>query len=122
LGWWIYTVAQENRAALRGPEQAQEAANTFLSRIAFGRSLWLPSGWVARGLMAAGRREAANSLYYLGLVWSNGLMLYLIAGWLAARLYRRGFNRVATGGDLRRKHGGLWMDRMLERLLPFVNA
>ena len=25
----------------------------------------------------------------------------MVAAWLAARLYRRGYNRMATGGDLR---------------------
>jgi ABC-2 type transport system permease protein len=54
-------------------------------------------------------------------VWSNGLFCYLLATWAAGRLYRRGFNRVATGGDLRRKHGGAWMDNLLGLLLPFVH-
>src|SRR5262249_27871648 len=55
------------------------------------------------------------------LVWSNGLFLDLLAAWCSARLYRRGYNRVATGGDLRKKHGGAWLDRMLGLLLPFVH-
>jgi ABC-2 type transport system permease protein len=48
-------------------------------------------------------------------------MCYLVAAWASSRLYRRGFNRVATGGDIRRKHGGAWMDRALSAALPFVH-
>jgi ABC-2 type transport system permease protein len=56
----------------------------------------------------------------MALVWSNGLFLYLIVTWMASFLYRRGYNRVATGGDLRRKHGGAWVDKTLLRCLWFV--
>ena len=41
------------------------------------------------------------SLWYLALVWSNGLMSYLVAAWMARRLYRRGFNRLSTGASTR---------------------
>jgi ABC-2 type transport system permease protein len=29
-------------------------------------------------------------------------------------MYRRGFNRMATGGDLRQRYGGSWLDRLAE--------
>lgn len=120
-GWWVYRAAAENRALTRSIEPLTEAATQMLNRISFARSLWLPSGWVARGLMAAGRGELQTTGYYLGLVWTNGLMFYLAAAWASSRLYRRGFNRVATGGDLRRNHGGAWIDRALSAVLPFVH-
>ncbi|MFO0845606.1 MAG: hypothetical protein U0797_25010 [Gemmataceae bacterium] len=121
VGWWVYRTAAENRALARSIEPLAEAATQLLNRISFARSLWLPSGWVARGLLACGRGELSATGYYLGLVWTNGLMVYLAAAWLSSRLYRRGFNRVATGGDLRRKHGGAWLDRALSALLPFLH-
>src|SRR4029077_9297859 len=55
------------------------------------------------------------------LVWSNGLMLYLATVWLAGKLFRRGFNGVATGGTLRKRYGGLWLDNFLSRLLFFLD-
>src|SRR5207249_501158 len=55
------------------------------------------------------------------LVWSNGRSLYLLAAWLAKRLYRRGYNRLATGGDLRKRWGGHWLDRLMERCLFFAD-
>lgn len=121
IGYWIYRAAVESRALALSVEPMAETANQLLSHISFARSLWLPSGWVARGLMAAGRNDLRATGYNLALVWSNGLFLYLVAAWAARHLYRRGFNRTATGGDLRRKHGGLWMDRLLSALLPFVH-
>ena len=44
-----------------------------------------------------------------------------LSAWAAARLYRRGYNRVATGGELRRRYGGGWLDRGLGRLLGFLD-
>lgn len=121
LGWWLYLTVVENRNLTKSIEPLAEAATQLLNRISFARSLWLPSGWVARGLIACGRGEISAAGYYLGLIWTNGLMCYLVAAWVSSRLYRRGFNRVSTGGDLRRKHGGLWMDRTLSALLPFIH-
>src|SRR5262249_4078479 len=117
-GWWGWTLIRD---AGTGPGSATpEVANHLLYRVSFARSVWVPSSWVARGLQAAGRGDLAGTGYYLALIWSNGLFLYLITAYLAARLYRRGYNRLATGGDLRRRHGGAWLDRLLEGCLPFV--
>jgi ABC-2 type transport system permease protein len=121
ITWWIVSTVRESRAIAFSPEPMAETASQLLSRISFARSLWLPSGWVARGLMAAGRGDLSTTGYYMALVWSNGLFLYLVAAWAASLLYRRGFSRVTTGGDLRRKHGGMWLDRALEAMLPFVH-
>jgi ABC-2 type transport system permease protein len=57
----------------------------------------------------------------LALVWSNGLFLYVVVSWLARRLYRRGFNRLATGGTLRRRYGGGWLDARLTTLIGFLD-
>jgi ABC-2 type transport system permease protein len=57
--------------------------------------------------------------WYLALVWSHGLFLYLLTAWAARGLYRRGYNRAATGGSLRRRYGGAALDRTLEAALWF---
>ncbi len=121
LGWWAWQVAREGQVGMDSPEPMSETANNMLGRIAFTRSLWLPSSWVSRGLQAAGRGDLQAAGWYLALVWSNGLFLYLVSALAAARLYRRGFNRQATGGDLRRRYGGAWLDRLLSACLPFVH-
>src|SRR5205814_3836927 len=62
-----------------------------------------------------------DSAYYLTLLWSNGLFLYTVTAWAAHHLYRRGYNRVTTGGTLRRRYGGHWFDRLLSSSLPFLD-
>jgi ABC-2 type transport system permease protein len=116
LGVWGVEILRASRPDSWGAE----SVNLLLDRFAFTRSRITPTHWVARGLRAAGRGETDKALYNLGLVWSNGLVLYLVTSFVAAKLYRRGYNRLATGGDLRRKFGGLWMDRALNAALPFV--
>jgi ABC-2 type transport system permease protein len=120
-GWYVYAAVVQGRLIRQSPEQPREVANVLLDRIAFTRGQLLPSAWVARGLQAAGAGDLAAAGYYLALLWGNGLFFYLLASWAAARLYRRGLNRLTTGGDLRRRHGGLWMDRVMAALLPFVH-
>src|SRR5207237_9091318 len=69
---------------------------------------------------AAGRGDFEEAFRNLALVWSNGLFLYLLTAVAAVSLYRRGFNRIATGGDIRRRYGGHRLDRLLDAALPFV--
>jgi ABC-2 type transport system permease protein len=47
--------------------------------------------------------------------------LYVVAAFAAKRLYRRGFNRMATGGDLRRQYGGSWADRVVAALVFYLD-
>jgi ABC-2 type transport system permease protein len=123
LGFWMYRVIQESRhAAALGDN---EAVLTLLGRFSFTRHPLMPSRWVELGLRRATRGNLGGSLYSLALVWSNGLFAYVLAAWLSSRLYRRGINRIATGGDIRRVHGqglSVWLDRLLGGLLFFIDA
>jgi ABC-2 type transport system permease protein len=121
LGWWAYDVVRENRPELMIGREAREQVTRLLGRFSFTRSPLMPTHWVATGLRKAGRGDLASCGYYLALVWSNGLLLYLLAAAAARRLYRRGLSRLATGGNLRRRYGGGWADRLLSSALPFVN-
>ena len=94
--------------------------NQLISEISIVNSTFMPAHWISGGLQAAALGEVDNTLYYLVLICSNGLFLYVVTAWLASKLYRRGFNRVATGGTLRRRYGGHWLDHVLERLLFFL--
>ncbi|MBY0231078.1 MAG: hypothetical protein K2W96_17475 [Gemmataceae bacterium] len=120
VGWWIWGLVAEGRRMARGAADPGEAANALLGRMSFADSLALPSAWVTRGLVQAARGDLPGSLFQLALVWSNGLFAYLGVTWAASRLYRRGYDRLATGGDLRRKHGSAWIDGLLLRLLWFM--
>ncbi len=99
----------------------RELFTSLVNRFAITQSPLLPSHWVAQGLRAAANEQPGNACYQLALVWSNGLFAYLLAALASTRLYRRGFNRLTTGGGLRRRYGGAWMDRLLGACLPFVH-
>jgi ABC-2 type transport system permease protein len=94
---------------------------SLLHEMTFFSSRLVPFHWVSRGLRSAALGRVEAMLYCLGLVWSNGLFLYLVTVWLARRLYRRGYNRLASGGALRKRYGGHWLDRMLTRMLFMID-
>src|SRR5262249_37118885 len=71
-----------------------------------------PSHWMARGLQEAARGRLGEAGYRLALIWSNGLFVYVLATAVAARFYRRGYDRIVTGGSLKRRPGGAWLGRL----------
>jgi ABC-2 type transport system permease protein len=115
-GWWTYETLQE----VRNPKTNRDALSWLDTRFAFSRAPLMPSHWMTRGLQSAARGDLAAAAYPLALLWANGLMLYVGAAFTARRLYRRGFNRLATGGTIRKRYGATRLDRVAEFLLrPF---
>ncbi|HZU35820.1 MAG TPA: hypothetical protein VFA18_07925, partial [Gemmataceae bacterium] len=115
--WWVYHVIQSTPSE----NWTRDAAHQLLSQFSFAQNPLMPSHWMSQGLMAAGTGRVAESAYRLALVWSNGLFLYLVTAWLAARLYRRGYNRMASGGTIRRRYGTLWLDRAVMSMVGFLD-
>jgi ABC-2 type transport system permease protein len=114
--WWTYQTFQE----LRNPRSNRDALSWLDARFAFSRASLMPSHWMTRGLQSAARGDLVGAAYPLALLWANGLMVYLMAAWTAGRLYRRGFNRLATGGAIRKRYGGARLDRLAGWMLrPF---
>jgi ABC-2 type transport system permease protein len=108
--------------AVQAETYDRDSLNRLVDWFALARSELTPSHWVGAGLQAAARGgDLGRMWYYLFLVWSNGLFLYLVSAAASARLYRRGYNRLATGGTLRKRYGGAWMDRTLRALLFAVD-
>jgi ABC-2 type transport system permease protein len=127
LGVWLYRMVQASPSEMWRDEM-REAVTRLLSYFTFTRNPLAPSHWVSVGLQRAVRGEVGGSLYYLGLVWTNGLLLYVIAAATSVRLYRRGYNRMATGGDLGRsavrRAGRAFIDhvdRLFYAVLLFVH-
>ncbi|MCS7047381.1 MAG: hypothetical protein NZO58_13570, partial [Gemmataceae bacterium] len=114
-------------SALRLREAATTVAarqwfdNLFAELSFFGGRL-VPFQWMAQGLVAAARGETRRMVWNLALVWSNGLFLLLLTVWLGNKLFRRGLNRIATGGTLRRRYGGQVLDALCERVLFFLDV
>jgi ABC-2 type transport system permease protein len=111
--WWGYETFRE----IRNPRSNRDALTWLDARFAFSRAPLMPSHWMTRGLQAAAQGDVIAAAYPLALLWSNGLMLYVAATYAAKRLYRRGYNRLATGGALRKKYGSKWLDRVAGWLL-----
>lgn len=116
LGFWAYRLAPRDWMNLN-----RDYEERLLAQLALTRGPLAPNHWMSRGLQAAARRDWTVAGYCLALIWSNGLFLYLVSAWVSARLYRRGFNRVATGGALRKRYAGHWLDRMLAAVLGFLH-
>jgi ABC-2 type transport system permease protein len=115
---WSYQTFSRLRHAVPN----RDALAWLDSRFAFSRAPLMPSHWMTRGLQAAARGDLAGVAYPLALLWANGLMLYVVASYAAAKLYRRGYSRLATGGALRKRYGGFWLDRTADRLLGFLDG
>jgi ABC-2 type transport system permease protein len=118
VAWWAYRqIVLPSRTLFGTPEWLNQVFGAFV----LVRAPLVPSHWIAQGLKAAALGDLNASGYYLALIWSNGLCLYVVSAWAARRLYRRGYNRLVTGGTLRRRYGGAWLDVCLDRLLLFLD-
>jgi ABC-2 type transport system permease protein len=116
-GLWFYRVSQAAKHTLvRGGAELDDLIGQF----DLARSGFAPSHWMTRGLMAAARDDFAGVLLPLALVWSNGLLVYLAAAWVARRVYRTGFDRLAGGGRGRKVHGASPLDRVMEALVFYL--
>ena len=112
---WGYRLTLAAREAVANPDALQRLFGYFT----FSRNDLLPSHWMGQSVK---RPEASRgALERLALVWSQGLFAYLAAAYAAKLLYRRGFNRLSTGDSLRRRYGGHWMDRILDRAVSFLH-
>ncbi len=117
LGWWIYTrLLPSARGALISVEPIFE----FLGEFSLFQNPFLPTQWMAQGLRDAAVGKWESALYYLTLIWSNGLLLYVATTWAAHKLYRRGYNLLASDGGARRRYRTILLDRLLTGLFWWV--
>jgi ABC-2 type transport system permease protein len=117
-GWRLYLLLRLGRRGMADSDWAEQ----LLGQFAFLQGPLVPGHWMTRGLLAAARGDLVPMAYNLALVWSNGLFLYLLTAWIASRLYRGAYNRVATGGSERRRYGGSWIDSLISNLIPFLSS
>jgi ABC-2 type transport system permease protein len=115
--YWGYHLA---RAAIDASVN-RDWLQGLLHQLAFTQGSLMPNHWMARGLQHAAGSRPADAGFLLALIWSNGLMVYLLTAAVAGKLYRRGYNRVATGGSLRRRYGGSWLDGTVSLLVRFLD-
>ena len=85
------------------------------------RSGFAPSHWMTRGVMAAARGDLAAALVPLAQVWSNGLLFFLVAAWLAKRVYRTANDRISAFGRGKKIYGTSPLDRAMEALVWYLD-
>jgi len=97
------------------------------SRLAITEQKLFPSWWLSSGLIEAARSGAntserlaalAEAVKFLALLIANGMLLQLVAGWLARRAYRLGFSQLSAEVPARRRRRIGWFDQMLVNAGP----
>jgi ABC-2 type transport system permease protein len=87
----------------------------FVAALNTPSSLWLPSEWAAKAMLAPLRiRHLDGDLFPLLLLTSTAAAFLVIGAWLHERLYRDGFSRAQEGAQLRA--GGQARQPALERV------
>ena len=99
-----------------------EMFETVLSRLSITEQKFLPSWWLSSGLIEAARdserpetRLAALSeaVKFLAVLVSNGMLLHLLARWLARSCYRQGYSQLVGEVPARRQRQISWVDQAL---------
>jgi ABC-2 type transport system permease protein len=120
FGVWLYRTSAASRAALTANNR--DALETFVGQFSLARNPVTPSHWMTSGLLAAARGENAREvLVPLALIWSNGLVAFLLAAFAAKRVYRTAYDRAAGGGDRKKVYRGNALDRVMELLVGYLD-
>jgi len=85
------------------------------------RSGIAPSHWMTRGVMAAARGDFTGALLPLALVWSNGLLFFVIAAGIAKRVYRASFDRLSAFGRGKKVYGTSRLDRLMSAFVFYLD-
>ena len=109
------------RNVLRGTRLSDDTIlPVFLQATGRAQHWLLPSHWASQGVLASARHEVGESLFWFLLIASTAVVLMMVSGWVAQRLFFPGFSFLA-GQDrqrIRPLHRGL-LNRV-ERMLGFI--
>ncbi|MEX2169323.1 MAG: hypothetical protein WD851_08430 [Pirellulales bacterium] len=125
----IWRTVSSNQARLFGKDWFEET----LRRFGFTQEEWLPSSWLANGLLEAARQTPVamidasrfdlpvlQSCMYLALLISNALMCHLLTVAAGKRWLRSGFSSLDCRFVKARKARVSWLDRIANWILsPF---
>jgi ABC-2 type transport system permease protein len=115
---WLYRIGLGIK---KGFASSGRELNDLIGQFDLLRSGVAPSHWMTRGVMAAARGELIDALVPLAQVWSNGLLLFLLASWIARRVYRTAYDRYATSGRAKKIYRASWLDRVMEGLVFYLD-
>jgi len=115
---WLYRVGVGiQKSFATGGRELDE----LIGRFDLLRSGFVPSHWMTSGVMAAARGDVPGALLPLAQVWSNALLLYVAAAWIAGRVYRPAYDRLAGSGRGKKVYGTSPLDRLMEALVFFLD-
>jgi ABC-2 type transport system permease protein len=117
--YWLYRVVMLAKSRHGNPDR--EALEQFFDMFALATGQLSPSRWMSRGLLALARGDTAGTLLPLCLLWSHALGLYVLAAYLAKRIYRRGFNRISGGFGTRRIARASWLDWLMNFCVGYLD-
>ena len=120
LGVWLARVGTAARASLMSPKKNE--VEGLINQFAFLSHPAAPSHWATEGVMSAARDDLTGALIPLALLWSNGLLVYLVAALAAKRLYRSAFDRASGSGGRKRVHRGTLADRVMAATVFYLDA
>jgi ABC-2 type transport system permease protein len=95
---------------------------SVLSRLSIAEQKFLPSWWLSSGLIEAARPSErpevrlatlSESVKFLAVLVSNGMLLHLLARWLARSCYRQGYSQLVGEVPARRQRRIAWADQAL---------
>lgn len=115
---WLYRVGihLKNSIASSGRD-----LNDLIGQFDLIRSGFTPSHWMTRGVMAAARDDFVGALVPLAQVWANGLVLFVLATWIAKKVYRPAYNRLAGSGRGKKIYKPSRLDRLMESLVFYLD-
>jgi len=123
-GLWI---AWSTLSSVRPDSMSVVWFEQTFTRLAITEQKLFPSWWLSCGLIESARvgktpsdsfASLLESLKFLSVLVANGLLLQLLAGWLARHAYRLGFSQLAGEVPTRRQRPIGWFDQMLMNAGP----
>lgn len=115
---WLYRVGAGLRKSFAS---SGRELDDLIGQFNLLRSSVAPSHWMTRGVMAAARSDLAGALVPLAQVWSNGLVMFVVAAWIAKRVYRTAYDRLAGSGRGKKIFKTSWLDRVMEALVFYLD-
>jgi ABC-2 type transport system permease protein len=122
LGWLLLAAQSEDVMTPRLLDQ-------MLGRLRYAEQRVLPSWWLSSGLLEAahGHENGADlawreSILFLAVLVSNGLLLAGTVAVIGERVFRRAYSRLQGVGSARRKAQGLWIDRLFSWSIAWLPA
>ncbi len=118
----IYWVVQVGAAAKRTlVKQNRTELDGFVGQFALAQHPLMPSHWMTNGVTAAARDDVFQAAIPMALLWSNGLLAYVVAAFVASRVYRTAFDRLSGQGRAKSVYRTSILDRGMEMLVWYLD-